>query len=50
MARNERDLVSLQLGAAYEEIAMRDAALADSATYMQALKRRNAELQVYYTF
>ncbi len=50
LARNERDLVSLQLGAAYEEIAMRDAALADSATYMQALKRRNAELQVFYTF
>ena len=28
------------------EIAMRDAALADSAAYMQALKRRNAELQL----
>ena len=45
-SRNERDMLALQLGAAYEEIAMRDAALADSAAYMQALKRRNAELQL----
>ena len=35
-SRNERDMLALQLGAAYEEIAMRDAALADSAAYMQA--------------
>ncbi|EKX54293.1 hypothetical protein GUITHDRAFT_160620 [Guillardia theta CCMP2712] len=45
-SRNERDMLTLQLGTAYEEIAMRDAALADSAAYMQALKRRNAELQI----
>mmetsp|Transcript_571 Transcript_571/g.960 ORF Transcript_571/g.960 Transcript_571/m.960 type:complete len:162 (-) Transcript_571:152-637(-) len=46
LLRSERDMIALQLGAAYEEIAMRDAALADSAAYMQALKRRNAELQM----
>jgi hypothetical protein len=35
LARSERDMMALQLGAAYEEIAVRDAALADSAAYMQ---------------
>ena len=45
-SRHDRDMLALQLGAAMEEIAMRDAALADSAAYMQVLKRRNADLQL----
>jgi hypothetical protein len=44
-ARAERDLLTEQLAMASEEIAMRDAALADSAIFMQELKRRNATLQ-----
>ncbi len=34
-----RDMLAMQLGAAYEEIAVRDAALADSAAYMQVSVR-----------
>ena len=30
-----RDMLAMQLGTAYEEIAVRDAALAESAAYMQ---------------
>ena len=45
-SKHDRDMLALQLGAALEEIAMRDAALADSAAYMQVLKRRNADLQL----
>jgi hypothetical protein len=44
--RRERDHMSQQLHVAFEEMAVRDAALADSAAYMQSLRRRNAELQV----
>jgi len=45
-ARRERDHMAQQLHVAFEEMAVRDAALADSAAYMQSLRRRNAELQV----
>lgn len=46
LLQSERDLMGSQLACAYEEISVRDAALADSAAYMQSLRRRNAELQV----
>lgn len=50
LSNSERDMLAMQLAQAYEEIAVRDASLADSAAYMQVRKSFYACLHTKHAF